>query len=140
MVLLAVVGWGYYLQRSSGQGVVRVNASSSTADALNAETTPSPDLFAPEHALDQAPPVLPKTKIVVKPSRKVETHPRMGTVRFELPAGVTVLWNGRELDPDQTLLKVPVGEHSMKLVKKGSQPIESKIKVTENVPIVIRAR
>jgi serine/threonine protein kinase len=63
-----------------------------------------------------------------------------GTVRFEVPSNVKVYWDGKLIPQQNRFMKVKVGTYSLKLLKNGSQPIESKIKVNEHEPVVIRAR
>ena len=80
------------------------------------------------------------------PARVRAERPRLASastakeVRFRIPPGIRVYWEGREIDPTQPLSGVKVGTYRLKLEKEGFAPIEQRITVSANEPTVINVQ
>jgi serine/threonine protein kinase len=77
---------------------------------------------------------LPRKETVV---RKTDAT---NAVRFDVPAGVQVYWNGSPVDPTQPLLRQSAGNYQVKLVKEGYPSISQLVTVKNGEPTVIRVR
>jgi hypothetical protein len=63
----------------------------------------------------------------------------VGSVRFEVPAGTEVLWDGKSVDATKELLKQKIGFHRMVLRRPDAEPIRANIRIKPKEQTVIRA-
>ncbi|MBI1862283.1 MAG: serine/threonine protein kinase [Deltaproteobacteria bacterium] len=60
-----------------------------------------------------------------------------GVVKFSVPDGTRVFWDGRKVDPKAELNREPLGSHALLLERDGSDPIRAEVKVAGKEPTVI---
>lgn len=73
------------------------------------------------------------------PAPAAPAKPRLASVRFELPPGARVLWDGASIDARRPLRSQTPGLHSLRLEKNGMQPIDREVRIDLDKPNVIRA-
>ncbi len=101
-------------------------------------------------AIDTAPTAAtPATTVVTRSAAQTVPSPlpetaltdtQKGTVRFDIPEDVQVLWNGKPINPKQLLVDQRLGKHKLELIKAGFPPIKQTVTVAAHEPTVIRVR
>ena len=124
--IVGVLMWVTHPEKNSPS--VQVERASASPAVLSV-VTPVPQLFPAPKA----------PEVPVQVSAAAPVRVTFGSVRFEVPAHVEVSWDGRKVDPLQTLAQEQVGPHRLRLRKPGSTPIEQTIEVLAQEPTVIRA-
>ena len=105
-----------------------------SADSHVAETsrTPEPQKKVEKTKIERTP-----IKRSVEP-KKVELV-KTGEVQFDVSDDVTVVWDGKEVDPRHSLQHEKLGPHQLSFMK-GRPPVNSPITVSAEEPTVIRVR
>jgi serine/threonine protein kinase len=89
----------------------------------------------------QTPPVQEITPPEAKASevQKPKPLPPLGWIRFEVPEGVKVKVNNREVKSTElSRYKIKAGKHTLTMIKEGFDPIEGEVKVKSNEETIVR--
>lgn len=76
----------------------------------------------------------------VQPVTPAPLRAGKGLVKFDVPVGVGVFWDGRRVDASRPLAAQKVGKHHLLLEKPGQSPIRETVTVRDSEPTIIRVR